>query len=90
METQNLTEEEINRKVAELMGWVWFESHNQHGYWQYPSDRTRDLWSCNMHRFSTSMDACATFEAAITEKVSQVDYAQEIVNIINAERHGEH
>lgn len=39
--------------------------------------------------YDSSLDCCATFEATLTEKVDQADYATQIIQQINHDRHGE-
>lgn len=85
-----LTDEQLNALVMAALGYVWFDPRGIMPYWQFPSDRNKDLVAYSAPKFSTSRDACATFEETITEKVEQSAYAEKVIQAVNEQRHGEH
>lgn len=94
MEIQNLTDEQLNSMVAEAMGWRNPRPGYPVGHKLYdPSVIYMDGPNGELSRpsrFSTSLDACTTFEATITSKVLQAQYAEEVVQRVNYERDGQH
>lgn len=70
METQNLTDEQLNVMVTEAVGlYVHREGRVLYASRQPEPDFQRRLFAYEplIQKFSTSLDACATFEATITD-----------------------
>lgn len=94
-----LSHEELNRRLAELVGWVFNkvpgylailgpDGHYQGGASDYDPDQLKTaMGNARVPSYSTSLDACAVVEAGLTEN-QRGEFIDKLCNICRAQNDG--